>query len=53
MTHATIRTDLQDGILLVTLAREARLKAFTPEMADDSKRCFGRSCPPSAPMAQI
>jgi enoyl-CoA hydratase/carnithine racemase len=40
MDHATLRTSLDDGILLVTLAREDRMNAFTPEMADELEALF-------------
>lgn len=40
MTYATLRTELNDGILTLTLDREARLNAFTPQMADELEAFF-------------
>ncbi|MBJ6123734.1 crotonase/enoyl-CoA hydratase family protein [Sphingomonas mollis] len=40
MIYSTLRTSLDDGILLVTLDREDRMNAFTPEMADELESLF-------------
>lgn len=40
MIYTTLRTSLDDGILLVTLDREDRMNAFTPEMADELEALF-------------
>ena len=40
MIYTTMRTSLDDGILLVTLDREDRMNAFTPEMADELEVIF-------------
>lgn len=40
MTYDTLRTELDDGILIVTLDREARLNAFTTLMADELETLF-------------
>ncbi len=40
MTYDTLRTTLDDGILVVTLDREARLNAFTTQMADELEALF-------------
>ena len=40
MIYTTLRTSLADGILLVTLDREERMNAFTPEMADELEALF-------------
>jgi enoyl-CoA hydratase/carnithine racemase len=40
MTYNTLCTALNDGVLLVTLAREDRLNAFTVEMADELETLF-------------
>jgi enoyl-CoA hydratase/carnithine racemase len=37
---STLRTELDDGVLLVTLARPDRLNAFTVDMADELERLF-------------
>nr|WP_087573186.1 MULTISPECIES: crotonase/enoyl-CoA hydratase family protein [unclassified Sphingomonas]AJW29514.1 Enoyl-CoA hydratase [Sphingomonas sp. JE1] len=40
MHYDTLRTELDDGILLVTLDREQRMNAFTPRMADELEHMF-------------
>ena len=40
MIYTTLRTSLDDGILLVTLDREDRMNAFTPRMADELEALF-------------
>ena len=40
MAYTTLTTDLTDGVLLVTLAREERMNAFTPAMADELEALF-------------
>jgi enoyl-CoA hydratase/carnithine racemase len=40
MTYSTLATELDDGILVVTLAREERLNAFTSDMADELEALF-------------
>lgn len=40
MKYSTLATELDDGILVVTLAREERLNAFTSEMADELEALF-------------
>lgn len=40
MIYTTLRTSLDDGILLVTLDREDRMNAFTPKMADELEALF-------------
>ncbi|RZM12027.1 MAG: enoyl-CoA hydratase, partial [Sphingomonas sp.] len=40
MIYTTLRTSLDDGILLVTLDREERMNAFTPDMADELESLF-------------
>ena len=40
MTYSTIRHDLDDGVLTVTLDRPEQLNSFTPLMADELERTF-------------
>ncbi|MER7516503.1 crotonase/enoyl-CoA hydratase family protein [Streptomyces sp. NPDC126499] len=40
MTWTTLRHDLDDGVLTVTLDRPGRLNAFTPTMAGELERTF-------------
>ncbi|WEV77454.1 crotonase/enoyl-CoA hydratase family protein [Janibacter cremeus] len=40
MTYTTIRHDLDDGVLTVTLDRADQLNSFTPTMADELERTF-------------
>lgn len=40
MTYTTIRHDLDDGVLTVTLDRPDQLNSFTPAMADELERTF-------------
>lgn len=40
MDYSTLATELDDGILVVTLEREKRLNAFTPAMADELEALF-------------
>ena len=40
MTYETLRTELDAGILIITLDRETRLNAFTPQMADELETLF-------------
>jgi enoyl-CoA hydratase/carnithine racemase len=40
MTYATLRTELDEGIMTLTLDRETRLNAFTPEMANELEAFF-------------
>lgn len=40
MTYTTIRHDLDDGVLTVTLDRPDHLNSFTPTMADELERTF-------------
>ena len=35
MDYETIRTDVEDGVLTLTLNRPDRLNAFTPTMKDE------------------
>jgi len=42
-THDTIRCELDDGILTITLARAAQLNAFTVTMAEELIDVFGRA----------
>lgn len=40
MSYATLLTDIEDGILVVTLHRPEQLNAFTTEMADELEHVF-------------
>lgn len=40
MAYTTLRIELTDGVLMVTLDREERLNAFTVEMADELEALF-------------
>jgi enoyl-CoA hydratase/carnithine racemase len=53
MTYTTIRTDLDDGILTVTLNRPEKLNAFTLVMADELIDAFGRASTDDAVRAVI
>jgi len=53
MTYTTIRTDVDDGILTVTLNRPDKLNAFTLVMADELIDAFGRASADDAIRAVI
>src|ERR1700756_1859485 len=40
MTYTTIRTDIDDGILLLTLNRPEQMNAYTVQMADELEHVF-------------
>jgi enoyl-CoA hydratase/carnithine racemase len=41
MTYATIKTELEDGLLIVTLNRPERMNSFTVQMVEDLEHVFG------------
>jgi enoyl-CoA hydratase/carnithine racemase len=41
MTYATIKTELEDGLLIVTLNRAERMNGFTVEMVEELEHVFG------------
>src|SRR3954464_42859 len=43
MDYETIRTDVEDGVLTLTLNRPARLNAFTPTMKDELIAAFDQA----------